>query len=318
MDGESASSIDSDTMVQAQVPPRLITVFALGSTWPERLAGPLAREATEALAQALSSFEGLFARSHHLFGEAPEVLDSTLEAPEELWDPEARFVLMSSMPAGPMLRDLTLEQGSTLALTGRLDPGREEVALALNLWDVRVPNLLWCHTAPHPRENLPGELAVLAAQIAWSLEATPSYEEALHITEASFGTHDASAWEAFGSARDRLRRAGPDAPDSLHVAVIRALCQALALDPNYQAARHLLLEQASDRLRRADKKSADALLRGLEDLGSDHLMYDLLAMEAMGCLGQNLQALALAQELAERFPDDLRVETWIARAKSFT
>lgn len=288
---------------------RSLVVYSLSSAGPARFAGPLARQASDALARMISAFPGAVARTHHML-DPDTALDSTLEAEER--DPvEMRFVLMSSLPSGAMLRWLTLEQGGQLALTGRLEPGRDGVRLALNLWDTGSPmSLLWCCVLDLDRERLPEALAQAAARLAWSLELSPDLDLAGQIAQEALGTRHGGAWEAWATATDRLRlqAMGQPAEKHLEASVIRALCRALSQDPRFEAPRLLLAEQAMASLRQGDRDAADALLRGLEPLGDRFLLYGLLRLEAHLCLEQPQEARQVYEALREPFAGHAALE----------
>jgi hypothetical protein len=281
---------------------RSVVVYSLSSAMPDRVAGFLARQASDALARMLSAFPEAVARTHHMI-DPEDALDSTLEEDER--DPvQMRFVLMSSLPSGALLRTLTLEQGGQLALTGRLDPSRDRVRLTVNLWSTGSPmSLLWCCVLDVDREQLPLALSQIAARVAWSLELCPSRTQAQEITRQALGTLHGGAWEAWATATDHLRlQALGQAPQkSQDVSVTRALCHALGQDPRFEAARLLLAEQAMSSLRQGDRSVADALLRGLEPLGDRFLIYGLLRMEAHLCLDQVQEARQLLIGLQEAF-----------------
>lgn len=294
-----------------------ITVYGLGSGLSERYAGPLARQATEALAEGLSGFAGLLGRAHYLLEEG-EGLDGTLLGLTGEPSMSSRFVLMSSTPSGSMLRALTQEQGGHLALTGRLDPGREEVWLSLNLWDTRSPmTLWWCRAERFERELLPARLGELLGALAWSLGAAGSLEEALTRGAALVGTRDMGAWESWASAADRLRQRALGQGDGEDAEILRSLCQALSRDPGFGAARGLLLEQAMVSLGQGDERAAEALLRGLGELEEGDI-EGLLRVEALLCLRRGDEALRAAQALARARPDDPAAQAALGRAQRFT
>jgi hypothetical protein len=285
---------------------RLIEVFGLsiGRGDPSML-GPTARFATDTLARALSGFDDLIARPHHALLGAD--LDANLgPAPEDDTIPvdRVRFILREALPVNGILRRLTLQQGGAIALTGRIGMDRDNLVLALNLWDVRGAVLLWCTALTTAADDLPKILGQVAGDAAWSLQASgaESRSEAINTAKQAVGTDSLGAFEAMAGAVERIRRASvggePPPPDQ----IARVLIGALEQDPHYEAPRLLLTEIAIERLRQGDAAFAKALLATIGRLTDDRLIYGLLRFEAQLVLGRIDAAADLLSAFDARYP----------------
>jgi hypothetical protein len=301
----------NDLPTPTPAPLRPVVVFSLSAGGG--MSGPLARQATESLAEALSRFEALPARAHHLLGDD---LDAWLgAAPEEAAAPRVRFILLETLPSQAVLREATEALGGRLALTGRLSLRRDALTLLLNLWDTQTAHLLWCASHEAPREALPRLLAECAAEAAFRLEAAPTLDEALRRARAAVGTQDLSALEAYATATERLRAWALQHDERPpHGDIAKALCRALELDPGFEPARLLLLEHALGRLQAEDRRWAEDFLQASRKLPTSPILYGLLRVEAAICAKDAEQAKLLARELRQRWPHDPLAKQAEARA----
>jgi len=298
-------------------PLRLIAVFALGCGAGMRFRGPLARQVTDDIAGALSRFGTLVAQPQHLIAVGdPEQVDPTLEEGVELDQvgggdsPRLKFILFSTLPSDSMVRSLSRSAGARLALSGRLVIEGDSVDLALNLWDVGPPNLLWCRLLYGDLETLPELVADAVGHLAHRLEdpAAEDLDAAIATAQRSIGTRSQRALWAYASVTEKLRRAALDPRASVNVREVTAgLVSTLQLDPAYEAPRLLLFEQALDRLRARDVDYAATLVTELGRLGEDRLVYGLLKLEALLLLGRRDEAQAVVRALEARWPADARV-----------
>lgn len=308
-------------------PRRPLLVFALGCGAGMRFRGALARQITDDLAQALSRFPTLAARPMHLIeGEAPAILDPNLSEDAEVTQveegasgPRLRFVLYASLPADAVVRELTRASGHRLALSGRLVIDGDAVDLALNLWDVGPPNLLWCRVFYGRLGELASLVAAAAGELAFALEdpAAPTRAEAVSRAEASLGVPSTEAWSALASVTERLRRAAlyPEEP-LRHGEIARGLVATIRQAPTWETPRLLLLEHGLERLAARDQGYAAALLESVARAGVSGLLLDLLQLEALLVLGDRDDAARHLRLVEERWPGDPRVAQARARLEA--
>ena len=306
--------------------PRFISVFALGCGAGMRFRGALARQITDDIASALDRFETLNARPQHLIavGE-PGQVDPTLDEDEggsQLDEsgetPSLRFILFSTLPADSVVRSITQASGDDLALSGRMVIDGDQVDLALNLWDVGPPNLLWCRLLFGYMEDLPEMVANVVAHLAHRLEAPGALflVAALAIARRSIGTRSDGALWAYSTVTDKIRRASLDEGFKLrHSEIAAGLVSVLDIDPDYEAPRLLLVEHALDRLGARDEAYASSLLRALDRLSERRMVYDLLRVEAAMVLGDKAQARSVLDHARVSWPEDPRVKLAIRRVE---
>lgn len=283
----------------------LLTVFGLGSSWGTFTLGPIIRQVTEDLAMALSAFPGLVARPHHLIYDAS--LDPNLDDldPDVIDEgrPRIRFILPHALPSDSLVRQLASQQGTPVALTGRLDIHRKDFELALNVWDTSRPNLLYCGWDQGEVDNLLGTLAGRAGAIARAFGVADE-ELAVNAAARAFGTSSWPAYETYSAATEKLRNLVLGTGGARHTDIPRLLCSALSLDAQFEKPRLLLVEHAMQRLTTADAQYAAALLDGLNKLKSDWVVYGLLRFEAM-LVQDNIKAAArLLSDLRLQFPGE--------------
>lgn len=280
----------------------LISVFGLNlGAGHAMFHGPLVRQATDDLARALSAFEGITARAHHLLRPAapvdPNLDEEALQ--EDAIETRVGFLMRQQLPPGGELRRQMAQQGGSVALTGRLGITRDDVALALNLWDVRQPDLLWCHLRTSAPEDLPGMLIEATAKAAFALQSAGAgtLSEARLVARAAVGTTSMDAYEALAAATEKLRRRQLGLGQSANpVPILQALGQALVHDPDYEPPRLLMMELAMERLMEADRACAEALDEICDRLHG-HLVYGLLRFEALLVLDEPEEAAACLKSL---------------------
>lgn len=291
----------------------LLTVFGLGSAWGTFTLGPIIRQVTEDLAWSLCRFPGLVARPHHLVvdgGVDPNLSD----APDPLDErPRVRFILPHALPSDSLVRTLAAQQGTPLAVTGRLDIHRKDFELALNVWDTARPNLLYCAFEQGETEQLLGTLAHQAGRIGVAFGATDCVDSGSAEARDVLGTSSWAAYETYAAATDKVRNLLLGMGGARTADVPRVLCAALNIDPDFARPRLLLLEHATRHLAAGDASYAEVLLDGLNTLRGDWLIFGLLRFECLMVLGKAQVASALLVDLRKRFPGANALEGAAAR-----
>jgi hypothetical protein len=278
----------------------LLTVFGLGSTWGTFTLGPIIRQVTEDLAWGLSQSTALTARPHHLMvdGGVDPNLDPQDQGPQDDGPPRIRFILPHALPSRSLVRTLAAQQGTPLALTGRLDLHRTAFELALNVWDTGPPNLLYCAWEEGESDTLLQTLASHVGRIRRALSAT---EELGADATTVFGTESWGAFEAYAAATDKIRTLQVSGGGGRAADIPRILSSALTSDPDYEKPRILLLEHAMRHLRNGDKEYAQTLMDAVNTLRGDRVVYGLLRFEALLVLEKEEAARALLTDLRKRF-----------------
>ncbi len=295
----------------------LVTVFGLGSSWGTFTLGPIIRQVTEDVAWGMSRHPGLLARPHHLMVDGP--LDPNLDPdsdPEDPYGPpRVRFILPHALPSTSLVRTLAAQQGTPLAVTGRLDIHRKEFELALNIWDTGPPNLLYCAWEQGDSDTLLPTLARHTVGMARALTGLEIDEpdDVEERTRAVFGTASWGAFEAYASATDKIRNLQVGSGGARPTDIPRLLCSALTTDPNYDRPRVLLLEHATRYLGQASVDYAQTLLDGVNTLRGDRLVYGLLRFESLLVLDKRQVAGQLLADLRKRFPGAAALDGAAAR-----
>ena len=121
-----------------------------------------------------------------------------------------------------------------------------------------------------------------------------------------------AAFESFAAAAFNLNRPG----QNQRAAALRALCNALQLDPNYEAPRLLLTEYGMTELVEAEPDFARSLLEALSSVQAPHIIFDLLRFEANLVLDKTSAASSILDKLRRAQPDVPGLSTAAARLET--